>query len=307
MSAVLRLLETFCAVVEAGSLNRAAEALHLSQPAVTKQIRALEAELGVTLLVRGRQGVTLTPVGRRIHALARRAVAAAEACRRAAREWQEPGSTGVVVGAGLTLTLFTLPPVIAAFRRQFPGTRVEVRTGTSQETLARLLAYEVDLAFVTSPVSHPEVRTQVLFTDPLVLAAAPPAPAGEIHPVRVRDLQGRTLISFRRGSGLRQYLDQVLEARGVRPEVVMEFDSIEAIKTMVALDLGVALLPWSAVRADAEAGRIVAYPLADWPDAGRQISMIWRRDAYRPPTVRAFQTLARQLLRQEPETERTGS
>lgn len=304
---MLRLLETFCAVVDAGSLNRAAELLHLSQPAVTKQVRALEAELGVALLVRGPQGVTLTPIGRRIHLLARRAVAAAQACRRAAAEWQNPGSSRVVVGAGLTLTLFTLPPVIATFRREVPGARVEVRTGTSQESLDRLLGYEVDLAFVTSPVSHPEVRGLALFQDPLVLAAAPGGLPGGGKPVRVADLQGRTLISFQRGSGLRQYIDQVLEARGISPEVVMEFDSIEAIKTMVGLDLGVALLPWSALKADAAAGRVATAPLADWPDAGRTISMLWRRDAFRPPTVRQFQTLARELLqRSEAESEQPG-
>lgn len=293
---MLNLLETFCAVVAAGSLNRAAESLHLTQPAVSKQIRNLEQELSVQLLVRGPQGVTLTLVGKQVYHHARRALAAARACRRVAAEYNAPDSGRLVVGAGLTLTLFTLPPVIAEYRRRHPGVQVEVRTGGSQESLDHLLSYEVDLAFVTSPVAQPGLHVVPLFQDPLVLAAAPGHPLAGRTAVTVADLAGQTLISFTRGSGLRQYVDQVLEARGVAPQVVMEFDSIEAIKTMVALDLGVALLPWSAVREDAAHQRLAAMPLTDWPDAGRTISLCWRRDGYQTSPVRQFRTLARELL-----------
>lgn len=296
---MLHLLETFCAVVAAGSLNRAAEALHLTQPAVTKQIRSLERELGVQLLLRGPQGVSLTPVGRQIHHHARRALAAARACRRVAAEWNAPDRGRLVVGAGLTLTLFTLPPVIAAFRRRHPAVQVEVRTGGSRETLEALLNYEVDLALVTSPVAHGELQVTPLFRDPLVLAAAPGHPVAAGPAVTTAALADAALIGFTRGSGLRQYTDQVLEARGVAPQVVMEFDSIEAIKTMVALNLGVALLPWSAVREDANHGRLAALPVADWPDAGRTIALVSRRDGYLTAPMRQFRQLAREMLLQK--------
>lgn len=293
---MLHLLETLCAVVAAGSLNRAAEMLHLTQPAVTKQIRSLEQELKVQLLVRGPQGVTLTPVGKQIHYHARQALAAAQACRRVAEEWNAPDCGRLVVAAGLTLTLFTLPPVIAAFRRRHPGVQVAVRTGGSQQSLGLLLNYEADLAFVTSLVVPPETQVMPLFRDPLVLAAAPGHPLAHRKAVAVPDLAHETLISFTRGSGLRQYVDQVLEARGVAPQVVMEFDSIEAIKTMVVLNLGVALLPWSAVREDASQQRLAALPVTDWPDAGRTIALVWRRDGYHTAPMQQFQALARELL-----------
>ncbi len=296
---MLHLLETLCAVVSAGSLNKAAETLHLTQPAVTKQIRSLEQDLSVQLLVRGPQGVTLTPVGQQIYHYARRAVAAARACRRVAEEWNAPDRGRLVVAAGLTLTLFTLPPVIAEFRRRQPRVQVEVRTGGSQESVGHLLNYEADLAMVTSPVSQPDVQVAPLFQDLLVLAAAPGHPLADHSAVTVTDLAQQTLISFTRGSGLRQYVDQVLEARGVAPQVVMEFNSIEAIKTMVALNLGVALLPWSAVREDALHERLAALRVTDWPDAGRTISLVWRRDGYQTAPMRQFRTLALELLSQE--------
>lgn len=289
---MVQLLETFCVVVTAGSFNLAAVRLHISQPAISKQIRLLEAELGVQLLVRGSRGVDLTPVGRQIHRLARRAVAAAEGCRRTAAAWQEPGRGHLVVAAGLTLTLFSLPPVIQAFRQRLPGVRLEVVTGDSRESLAHLLDFAADVALVTSPLSHPDLQAVPLFVDPLVAVAAPGTPL----PTTVAGLGGVTLISFRRGSGLRQYVDQVLEGQGAAPDVVMEFDSIEAIKTMVALGLGLALLPWSAVREDVGAGRLTSVRLADWPDAGRTVTLLRRRAGLRAGPVGPFTAIARQVL-----------
>lgn len=289
---MIKLLESFCAVVDAGSLNEAAERLHLSQPAISKQIRSLEADLGAQLLIRSTRGVELTPVGRQVHRLAVRAVAAMEGCRRVARDWRDPGRGRLVIAAGLTLTLFTLPPVIQAFRRLAPAVHLDVVTGDSRESQGRLLAFEADVALVTSPVTHPDLQAIPLFVDPLVAVAAP----GARLPERVAELDRATLISFRGGSGLRQYVDQVLEGRGARPAVVMEFDSIEAIKTMVALELGLALLPWSAVRDDVAAGRLLAARPADWPDAGRTVTLLRRRAGLRPGPVGPFTAVAREVL-----------
>lgn len=279
-------------MVSAGSLNVAAERLHLSQPAVSKQIKALEDELGVQLFLRGSRGVELTPVGQQVHRFARRAVAAMAGCRRAAEDWQNPGSGRLVVAAGLTLTLFTLPPVIQAFRSAAPGVRLEVVSANSREAVDRLLVFQADVALVTSPESHPELQSIPLFVDPLVVAGDP----GSVLPGQIREMTGATLISFSHGSGLRRYVDQVLEGRGVRPEVVMEFDSIEAIKTMAGLGLGLALLPWSAVREDVAQGRLQAGRLSDWPDAGRTVTLLRRRAGLRPGSVGLFTATARQVL-----------
>ncbi len=291
---MLQYVETFCAVVRAGSLNLAAEHLHLSQPAVSKQIRAMEAELGVQLLVRSTRGVELTPVGRQVYRLARRALAVEAGCHRAAESWRDPWSGRLIVGAGLTLTLFTLPPVIQAFRQRVPDVRLELVTGDSRESLARLLAFEVDVALVTSPEPHPEVQMVPLFLDPLVVVGAP----GSVLPRRIGEMGGMALIAFRHGSGLRQYVDQVLESHGARPHVAMEFDSIEAIKTMAGLGLGLALLPLSAVREDVAAARLTMTRLPDWPDAGRHVTLLRRRAGLRSGAVSLFTAISREVLGQ---------
>ena len=285
-------LGTFCAVVEAGSLNLAAERLHLSQPAISKQLQTLEAQLGATLLLRTPKGVTLTPIGRRVHHLARRSVAAARECLRVAADWPDTTKGHITVSAGLTLALYTLPPIIKVFRSRAPGVHLELLTGDSQQCLARLLDFEADVALVTSPLAHPEVQTIPLFFDPLVAVGAP----GSRMPHSLADLAGAPLITFKAGSGFRQYLDHILESRDIRTESTMEFDSVEAIQTMVELGLGVALLPWSAVKAQVAAGALESSTLADWPDKGRHISLLRRRAGLRSGPAGLFATIARAML-----------
>lgn len=287
---MLKELEAFCAVVELGSLNLAAERLHLSQPAVSKQIQSLEADLGIQLLVRSPRGAELTPAGRQIHRLARRAVAAVAGCRRAAASWRDAETGRLTVAAGLTLTLFSLPPVIATFRQRAPHVRLEVVTADSQESLQRLVSFQADVALVTSPSPHPEVQAIPLFTDPIVAVSA----TETLH--KLAHLHGATLISFQGGSGLRQYVDQVLESKGIQPEVTMAFDSIEAIKTMVGLGLGIALLPWSSVRDDVGAGRLKGARLLDWPDEGRTVTLLRRKAGLRSGPASLFTAATREVL-----------
>lgn len=294
-------LRTFCTVVEAGSVSQGAARLQLSQPAVTRQLQALERELGSRLLRRGRRGTVPTPLGEAVYRHAVRALKEAEACRRLAERWRVESGGSLVVGAGLTLVLFTLPPVIARFRAEHPHVRLRVVTGTSEEVAARLLDYRVDVAVATSPPRRPGLRATPLFRDPLVLAVAPSHPRAGAGSAQLAELAGQPLLAPGPGSGLRRELEEVLDRRGIRAAAVMEFDSLEAIKTMVALDLGVAVLPLSAVRDDAAAGRIRVLSLVDWPPpGGRTVTLLEREDPYAPAPARAFAALARAMLAQPP-------
>lgn len=295
-------LRTFCAVVEAGSISRAAARLHLSQPAVTRQLQALERELGGPLLRRDRRGATPTPLGEAVYRHAARALREAEACRRVAEQWRGEAGGSLVLGAGVTLVLFTLPPVIARYRREHPGVRLRVVTGTSEEVVEHLRDHRVDVAVVTTvPAKTAGLRVTPLFRDPLVLAVAPGHPLAGRGRARVADLAGQPVLAPGPGSGLRRHLEEVFHRRRVAAAVVMEFDSLEAIKAMVALDLGVAVLPWSAVRDDAAAGRVRIVELADWPPpGGRTVTLLERDDPFTPPPARAFAALAKAMLAERP-------
>ena len=141
---MIQLLETLCAVADAGSLTRAAERLHLTQPAISRQMRALERDLGVVLLARTPQGVALTPAGRAVIDHARRAVAAVRACRSAALEHRQQGDGDAPLlrlAAGLMVTLYVLPPVVARFRRLHAEVEVDLQPTHHRVALERLLAH----------------------------------------------------------------------------------------------------------------------------------------------------------------------
>src|SRR5262249_32006704 len=155
---MLELLETFCAVADAGSLSKAAEALTLGQPAITRQIRTLERLLGAVLLIRTPQGVHLTPAGLAVLPHARAAIVAARAGRRAASEASAEGTVRLRLATGLMAMQYLLPPVVEQFRALNPDIEVDLRPADQQVALQRLLGYEVDAAVIASPVHTPQVR-----------------------------------------------------------------------------------------------------------------------------------------------------
>lgn len=281
---MLHLLESFCVVVETGSLNKAAEALHLTQPAITRQIKALEAQLGAVLLTRTPHGVELTPAGQAVLPHARAAVAAVAACRHAVTEASGGGGPERLrIAAGLMITLYTLPPVITAFKEAYPNIPVELLPGHHRDALAQLLDYKADVAFIASDVQSAEVKAIKLFSDPMLLVS-PPQPD---PPRRLSDLQGKTLLVFQPQAGLRQEVERALTQHGVTCRLA-EHPTVETIKTAVMLQMGSTILPASAVHDDVRAGRLAAAPIEDWPESTRTVRAYVRSEGTLPEVVRTF-------------------
>src|SRR5919108_2281504 len=138
---MLELLETFCAVVDAGSLNKAAEHLSLGQPAITRQLRTLERLLGAVLLIRSSRGVRLTPAGAAVLPHAREAAAAVRACRRAAAEASAHGTARLSVASGLMAMQYVLPPAVARFHALYPAVELDLQPAHQQVAVERLLGY----------------------------------------------------------------------------------------------------------------------------------------------------------------------
>lgn len=280
---MLHLLESFCVVAETGSLSKAAEALHLTQPAITRQIKSLEAQLGAVLLNRTPHGVELTPAGQAVLPHARESLAAVAACRHAASQASGGGPDALRIAAGLMITLYTLPPVIKAFKEAYPSIPVDLIPGNHRETLDRLLDYKADVAFIASEVSASNTKAIKLFSDPMVLVShRQPDP-----PSRLADLQEKTVLVLQPQAGLRQEVERALADRSITCRLV-EHPTVETIKTAVQLQMGVTLLPASAVREDVRAGRLAAQPIADWPESSRTIRAFVRAEGAIPEPVRTF-------------------
>ncbi|MGE5675017.1 MAG: LysR family transcriptional regulator [Mycobacterium leprae] len=285
---LLQHLITFCRVVEEGSFTRAAQVQNMTQPSVTKQIGALEDHLQVQLFTRQGKQVHLTPAGELVYGYAREITHLVRECESAARELRSPGSGHVTVACVHTIGLFTLPDVLAEFAREYPKVKINVRTGTNVETVNMVLNGEVDLGLTTTPQVHERLESRPLYDDPLMVVASP-AFAQELPPVlSLTDLARLPMIAFVRGARFRITTDLLLEGVGVSPNVIMEFDNHEAVKSMVRLGFGVALQPASAVESDLQSGQLVALSCPDLPKGSRTTSVVLRREAILPPAARAL-------------------
>jgi DNA-binding transcriptional LysR family regulator len=284
---VLHLLETLQAVAETGSLSRAAEALHLTQPAVTRQIKALEQELGAVLLTRTTHGVELTPAGKAVLPHARQALAAVEACRQAAATASDGGAGHLRVAAGHMIMQFLLPPVLAEFRTANPTVQIGLHTGHYQECLDYLIGYQADLVLISTPPATSGVKATPLLRDPVAAVAAPAHPLMRARDIGMADLAGQTLLSLPRQAGFRQQVADALAAAGIQCQFA-EHPTVEAVKTMAVLNMGVAVLPMSAVADEVQRGRLAAIPIRDWPDQGRTVLAVTRSEGAVPGPVRAL-------------------
>jgi len=297
---LLQQLMTFCTVVDEGGFTRAAEVLNLSQPAVTKQVKSLEREMGAVLLARRGRRVALTPAGEIVYSYARRIIHTIEECQGALANLNTPGYGRLTIGAVSTVAMYTLPDLLADFAKQQPLVTVHVRTGTIDQVLLMVLRNEMDVGLVTVPVSHELINTIPLFRDRIVLIASPDSPWAEKRMLSPRELAAIPMIAYERDSKFRTYVDASFEAAGITPDVIMEFDSHEAVKTMVMAGFGVAMEPWSAVAKDLREGRLVELGIAGFEELGRITSLIMRRDRHQSPAVRAFLRLVRSAFPNPP-------
>lgn len=281
-------LEAFEAVISHGSFTRAAEALYLTQPAVTRQIAALESELQTRLFDRLGRTVHLTAAGETLHRYA-------EAIVRLAREAQhaiadiEAGTAGrLAVGASSTLATYVLPPLLRRFRESHSRVEISVHTGVSAQVVEMVRANEVDIGLVTGEIHDPALQATILADFATCVVVPPAHPLAARRSVSAAKLAGSPLILMEAGTNLRAYVDRLLGAAGVEEQVTMELDNVEAIKRMIQADLGISLLPEVAVSLEVQDGRLVALDLTDVPHANRHITLIHRRDKYLTTAVQAF-------------------
>jgi DNA-binding transcriptional LysR family regulator len=275
-------LRSFLQVAELGSVSAAAKALGLTQPAVTKQIRALEAALECGLLERAGRGIRLTPAGGLLAEYGRRSVAVLSEFQQVLGELQQGKSGQLVIGAGVTTSVLLLPNWLRELGRRFPGIDVSVRTGTSRDVEAWVVAAEVDVGFVTSEPRRGELVARPVFEEEIVLVVEPSAARERMR------LEELPLILFPRSTGFRSYLEQRWLERGLSPQVKMETDSVEAIKSFVAVGLGASFLPLSTVEDELRRGVLARVVAQGMGPLRRRTTLIRRQDRHPSFAVRSF-------------------
>jgi DNA-binding transcriptional LysR family regulator len=246
----LRQLVYLDAVVRHGGFTRAAEHLRVAQPAISVQIRRLEAELGERLLHRTTRTVALTQAGELVLRRARRAMAELDAVRD-----ELAGLAGgllgrVRIGAIQALDPLDLPAALAAFHRRHPGVELALSSGALRRLLDGLDTGELDLAIGPMPPGLPAryARTP-LFTDELVLATAPDHPLAGTDPLPIAALRDEPFVCLPADSGLRAILDRLAAEAGFTPHVPFETSHLHRLRDLAAHGLGVALVARSVAEA----------------------------------------------------------
>ena len=282
----LRQLRYCVAVADHLHFTRAAEALHVAQPALSQQIRRLEAELGLELFARTSRSVALTEAGTAVVARARRILAEADAIEQDLDALRGVLRGRVVVGSMQSLGPFDLPGLLADFHAEHPGIDVVLRESTTQRMLATLLADELDLAVATIDEAPPAgLESRRLYTEDLVLAVAPDHPLAGRRRIRPEALPPGPFIFFREGSGLRAATERVLAAAGIEPQVRFETNELTRVRALASRGLGVAIMP----RSDAEgAGPRIAVIAIGPPKLRRSVGLVWRAERRRAPAADAF-------------------
>ena len=287
----LRQLSYFAAVARHQHFTRASEELHVAQPALSQQVRKLEAELGVELLRRSTRSVELTEAGELLLARANRVLGEVESAR---QELSELGGRlrGHVELGSLPLASLGVPAMLKEFRGQYPGIGIHLHEQALDIIMPMLERGELDLTFaLAGPDELGAGNTvQVLFVEELVVVMARSHHLAERRSIRLSELHDDPLIGFRRGSALRRAVDEHLEETETAPAYAYETFELETIRALASHGLGVALLPAGYL---APEGPPVATAHLR-PRIRVPVSLVWRAERRNTPAAQAFLDFARE-------------
>lgn len=284
-------LQYFVAVAETRHFTRAADLVHVAQPSLSQQIKALERELGADLFLRARGNITLTDAGEALLPLARRILADAETARHEVGELVQLRSGRVRLGATPSVCTGLLPDVLRTFHDRYPGIRLLIEEGGSHDLVRELARGALDLALVVLPLPSPSpaLTTVEVLREDLVVVSSPDSPApGRGRTVRISDLEGERLVMFRYGYDLRELTVAACRSAGFEPDFAVEGGEMDAVLGFVGAGLGVAVVPRMVA---ARAGRgLRVTPLAR-PGLHRTIALAHRSDVAPPRAARELQRM----------------
>lgn len=279
----LEQLEYFRVVARVQHVTRAAAEIAISQPALSRSIARLEAEVGVPLFDRRGRAIRLNRYGEAFLAHAERVLREIEAARRAVADLAGPERGTVPLGFLHSLGVELVPSLVGAFRAGHPAVGFELHQAGKAVILDELRAGAIELALVSGPVDDPELAFTELYREPLWLWVPPDHALAGRRRVSMPELAGEPFVMLGAGHGLREIVDDYCRAAGFEPRVAFEGEDASTLRGLVAAGLGIAILP------PADEGG-AARAIADLrPRCARSVGLVCARDRYTGAATRLFQ------------------
>ena len=264
MSLNLHLLRLFATVVRTGSFSRAADALHISQPAISKGVRDFELQVGCRLLDRTPKGVRPTREGRALARHAETLFAAERAAEDELLSLRSLDSGSLRVGASTTIATYMIAEYLGVFHREYPGIDLHLIIANTRDIADLMIAHEIEIALVEGPIEDEQLVSQAWRTDAMSLVVSPQHRfAASQHAIDSAELNDEVLIVREPGSGSREVVAQALASRGIEPKRTLEIGSTEAIKQTVASGLGVSIISSATISDQVKLGRLKVVAMRD--------------------------------------------
>ncbi len=292
MRPTLKQLEYLVAIAETGRYGEAAKRVNVSQSSLSTQIADMEAELGTRLLERGRHGAVLTPTGRDIVIRARHILREVEELHTLSRQNEAEFQGRINLGVLPSIGPYLLPPATRQLHQKFPDLRLIVREERTLNLADHLNDGRFDL-IISTPESHPECRSQILFTEQLWICAASDDPlSASTGPVEPEDLSGYPLLTLGYQDRLSQMVHRLADDIGTQVSTEYEGSSLDAVRQMAIMGAGVAVLPSLYALSEARRAPEQVIRRVNYPSAERNIALCWRATS---PLSDRYRTLADEL------------
>lgn len=250
-------LHIFHTVAEKGSFSSAAQALHMTQPAVTMQVQSLEDYFGTKLFNRSTKKIELSEAGRTLLPFAKRSIELMKETDIGMSKFTHMLEGRLHLGASMTVGEYILPRLLGPFGKEYPNISVSLKVINTRQILDEILNHQLNFGIVEAEIHHPDVHTEAVMNDELVLILPPDHPLTKLETVTMEEVLKYPFVLREQGSGTRRVMEEQLQQSGYDPasmKIVMELGSTGAVKSAVEAGLGISILSQSSVKHEAALG-----------------------------------------------------
>ncbi|MBO7745006.1 LysR family transcriptional regulator [Paenibacillus sp. MWE-103] len=289
-------LHIFYTVADRGSFSAAAQALHMTQPAVTMQVQSLEDYFGTKLLQRSTKRIELTEAGRALMPYAQRSIDLIRETDQQMSKFTKQLKGRLQLGASLTIGEYILPRLLGPFGQEFPHIAISMKVMNTAQIMEEIVNHQLNFGLIEAPVNHPDMHMEAVMSDELKLIVGKAHPLAGSREVELEDVMKYPIVLREQGSGTRLVMEEQLRKKQFSVadmKIVMELGSTGAVKSAVEAGLGLSFVSASSVKHEVALGLIQTIPIRD-VHFKRQFYSIFLKSALLPISAVTFLTFLRE-------------